>query len=154
MVESILQPMTHIPSRYHLGAIASLMTVSAIGLPAIAAPADRFQTPSGNIHCMVFPEADRQNSLRCDVLENQARIPPQPADCPLDWGHAFTMGSRRPGQFSCAGDTVFDPSNPVLRYGQSWSFGGFRCDVTTSRLRCRNAAGHSWDLSRERQRFY
>ncbi|TAD80331.1 MAG: hypothetical protein EA001_00595 [Oscillatoriales cyanobacterium] len=142
------------PRCYTIGAIASLVAVSAIGLPAIAAPADRFQTPSGNIHCLVFSAENGQNRLRCDVLENQAQIPPQPADCPLDWGNVFTMGDRQPGKFGCAADTVFDPSHPVLRYGQTWSFGGFRCDATTSRLRCRNRTGDFWELSREHQRFY
>ncbi len=136
------------------GAIAAFGLTSAIGLaPAVASATDSFQTPSGNIHCLVFTEADGQNSLRCDVLENKAPIPPQPADCPLDWGHVFTMGSRQPGAFACAADTISDPSNPVLPYGRVWNRGGFRCEATTDRLRCENRAGHNWELSRDRQRL-
>ncbi len=137
-----------------VGAIVTVGITSAIGsAPAFANPTDRFQTPSGNIHCLVYPEADGQNSLRCDVLENKAPIPPQPADCPLDWGHVFTMGSRQRGTFACAADTIFDPSNPVLAYGRVWNQSGFRCEATPDRLRCQNSAGHFWELSRDRQRL-
>ena len=85
------------------------------------ARADGFRTPSDNIHCLA-EEWEGEAWLRCDIRASTAPAPPRPADCELDWGHAFTVSENAlPATPACAGDTVLDPSYPILHYGSKWS---------------------------------
>lgn len=118
-------------------------------VPVAAQPLVGFQTPSGNIHCLL---AD--GNLRCDLKENKAPIPPKPRSCDLEWGDAFGMNRRSSAYRICHGDTAIDPNNPVLGYGQTWQQPGFVCRSTTSGLTCRNQRAHGWQLSREGQRLF
>jgi hypothetical protein len=75
-----------------------------------------FQMPSKNIACQVFAD-NGQDMLRCDIMTIDTP-PRRPPDCELDYGHAFAMtarGDARGGSARiCVGDTVMDPSLPVL----------------------------------------
>ena len=117
--------------------------------PAMAQEAS-FRSPSGNIACMYI-----DGFLRCDLGEVSNRLPKRPADCDLEWGKAFEMGaSSRHAQRICHGDTVFDPSAPVLPYGASWQGGTFSCISSERGMSCRNARGAGWDLARAKQSIY
>lgn len=129
--------------------ILTTTVFSIISLPAIAQDETQFQTPSGNIHCLI---ADQ--SIRCDVLEITAKIPRQPSSCELDWGHVFNLNSRGRGYRGCYGDTVADPKNPVLQYGKTLRYQGFVCTSRRTGLTCINRDKKGWELSRERQRFF
>jgi hypothetical protein len=43
---------------------------------------------------------------------------------------------------------------PRLAYGKSWTYHGFTCTSRTNGLRCRNASGHGFFLSREKQLLF
>lgn len=137
--------------------LLTAMTLSSAGFAAYTGLGQSFdelgafQTPSGNIHCAAYADGANRAELRCDLVQNTARIPPRPADCELDWGDAFGMNNRGQAERICHGDTVQNPKNPVLQYGKRWSAGGFRCDATQSRLRCVNTDRHGWELSRSKQ---
>ncbi|WP_225126438.1 DUF6636 domain-containing protein [Bradyrhizobium sp. IC3123] len=103
------------------------LVLMAILLPMIGAAhaQDRpigFLTPSKNIACQFFTD-NGQGVLRCDIMNMDVR-PRRPADCELDWGHAFEMSAKGAASRICAGDTVMDPSLPVLAYGEVWQRGG------------------------------
>lgn len=84
-----------------------------------------FLTPSKNIACQFFSDSG-QSVLRCDIMNMDARLR-RPADCELDYGRAFEMSAKgAPGRI-CAGDTVMDPSLPMLAYGEVWQRAGFTC---------------------------
>jgi hypothetical protein len=111
-----------------------------------------FQTPSGNIICSLDPAQQHQEAfLRCDVFKGSSTPPSQPKDCELDWGWVFGMGERGTSLRLCHGDTLFNPTVPVLAYGTRWAQAGFVCEVTTQRLRCTNRNGHGFELARARQ---
>ncbi|WP_235884810.1 DUF6636 domain-containing protein [Bradyrhizobium frederickii] len=99
-----------------------------------------FLTPSQNIACQFFTD-NGQGVLRCDIMNMESR-PRRPADCELDWGQAFEMSAKGAASRICAGDTVMDPSLPVLAYGEVWQRGGFTCrsEQTGLTLQC-DAAG-------------
>ena len=112
----------------------------ALVLPA-GVKAAGFRLPSGNIACGLVV-----NTLRCDILSG---LRPEPrSTCELDWtGLTLSAGGRaRP---TCAGDTVVDPSAPVLAYGGSWRRAGITCLATRSALVCTNGRGHGFLLARE-----
>ncbi len=111
-----------------------------------------FQTPSKNTYCQ-FYALDGPATLRCDIGEIDTR-PGRPAWCEADFGRAFEMTVRGKAERICAGDTVFDPSLPVLAYGEVWQHGGFTCRSEQTGLTCFNAMGRGWSLSRARQEVF
>jgi hypothetical protein len=132
-------------------AFALLVLLSAA--PAVADDYLPFHAPSGNIQCMIatgdYAEA------RCDVMELASPIPARPADCDLDYGHAFGIGPQDMlGSRICAGDTVADPNGMVLQYGDHIDLGGFRCTSEKTGMTCTNAAGHGFTLSRRAQSLF
>ena len=48
----------------------------------------------------------------------------------------------------CHGDTALDPHAPVLTYGKTWQRNGLKCISKAVGLRCTNAGGHGFFLSR------
>ena len=105
------------------------------------------QTPSKNIGCQFFA-TDGRATLRCDILETSAAMPPRPADCEGEWGHSFEMEVKGTVARICAGDTIIDPSLPLLPYGEVWQAGGFTCRSDEAGLTCFNAVQHGFSLSR------
>ncbi|WP_407569140.1 DUF6636 domain-containing protein [Deinococcus altitudinis] len=112
-----------------------------------------FQLPSGRLACQ-YDDASGPPTLRCDVLEPTFKKAPRPTECPLEWGDALGLGAAGKPFLVCHGDTVLDPSTPVLRYGPSWRKGKFTCRASTAGVRCSNAAGHGFELARARYRLF
>ncbi len=90
-----------------------------------------FQTPSGNIGCILS-----KRGVRCDIREHSWPTPPKPADCDVDYGQGAAVDGHGRASYVCAGDTVLDPSSPVLGYGDRISKGEFRCSSKTKGMRC------------------
>jgi hypothetical protein len=124
--------------------------VVAAGAHAASQPSVfvKFRMPSGNIGCAGSVAARSQPSyLRCDILSG---VRPAPrGSCRLDWT-GFSLrptGAARP---VCAGDTALDLRARILRYGTTWKQGPFTCVARRVGLRCTNAAGRGFFLSRIR----
>ncbi|MHB0773168.1 DUF6636 domain-containing protein [Bradyrhizobium sp. 5.13L] len=135
------------------------LTPIALGLALLSANVaqaqDRpigFQTPSKNIACQFFTD-NGQGVLRCDIMSMESR-PRRPADCELDWGHAFEMSAKGAAGRICAGDTVMDPSLPVLAYGEVWQRGSFTCRSEQTGLTCFNAMQRGFSLARRNQEVF
>ncbi|RTE90372.1 DUF6636 domain-containing protein [Bradyrhizobium sp. LVM 105] len=111
-----------------------------------------FLTPSQNIACQFFTD-NGQGVLRCDIMNMESR-PRRPADCELDWGHAFEMSAKGAAGRICAGDTVMDASLPVLAYGEVWQRGGFTCRSEQTGLTCFNAMQRGFSLARGKQEVF
>ena len=121
--------------------------------PALADDLLFFHSPSGNIACMIATGAWAE--ARCDIFEMTTRLPPPPADCDLDYGHAFAIGLQASkGTRLCVGDTVADPNAPTLNYGEEINLGGFRCRSEKTGMTCTNPAGHGFRLSKARQDLF
>jgi len=89
--------------------------------------------------------------FRCDLLSG---LRPKPArHCDVDWTGA-SMGPRGKAGPTCAGDTVYDRSAPILAYGRTWSYGGIVCTSRTSGLTCRNGDKHGFFLSRQKVKLF
>jgi uncharacterized protein DUF6636 len=117
--------------------------------PARAEPAAQsfFRTPSKNIYCAWL---SGPQTLRCDILSGVKPLPPKPASCDFDWGAGYEVKRTGRARILCVSDSVVTSSAKVLRYGQSWSRGGFTCISRVTGLRCRNRSGHGFFLSRQR----
>lgn len=131
--------------------LAFLLALAAT--PAVADDLLFFQSPTGNIHCLIatgdYAEA------RCDLIELMQTYRQPPAGCDLDWGSAFSVGlSSRKGVLACVGDTAVMADSVILGYGRTISLGGFDCTSETSGMTCTNPAGHGFTLSRAKQRLF
>jgi hypothetical protein len=132
-----------------LAALAPALAAAAALAPQADAQTKtfRFQTPSRNIGCLYSSPTGRTSYLRCDVLSGLKPQPKRP--CELDWtGFAMTAKSRATA--TCAGDTVYDKNATMFPYTWTWKRGGFTCTVQRAGLRCKNATGHGFFLSRTR----
>ena len=98
----------------------------------------------------------RRGIARCDILEHSWPAPPKPDDCiDGDYGNGVDVVGGHPGQYVCAGDTVFSPSTPVLGYGEKITKNRFTCTSKTSGMRCANRnSGHGFFLSRQTVRLF
>jgi hypothetical protein len=112
-----------------------------------------FQSPTGNIHCALYTWADGAEA-RCDLRELSQSYTRPPADCDLDWGSAFAVGARGTAGLVCAGDTVMNPQNPVLRYGEAVTLGGISCVSAKTGMTCTNAEGHGFSVAKAKQRLF
>ena len=110
-----------------------------------------FQLPSKKIHCQA---AGDRPIMRCDVFENNAKLPPRPKSCEFDWGTAFSLQSTGRPQRLCVSDTVATLAAPILRYGRTWKYEGLTCISRVSGLTCTNLKKHGFFLSRQRQRLF
>jgi hypothetical protein len=131
-----------------MAVVAAALAVTA---PAASARVKFFQSPSGNIGCVVGG-----GIARCDILEHSWTPPPKPSSCiDLDYGNGVEVIGGHPGEYTCAGDTVFSPSAPVLQYGDKITKNRFTCTSKTSGMRCANRnSGHGFFLSREAVRLF
>lgn len=110
-----------------------------------------FQSPSGNIHCMF--EDDGDVDVRCDRINFQ-NAPPAPADCDLDWGHAYAVGTTGHGFGVCAGDTVATGNSFVLEYGKSISVSNIFCHSVATGITCQNQSGGGFSISKTKHETY
>lgn len=129
---------------------ALLLTFGLLALaPAQAQAATFFQSPSGNIGCVIST-----TGARCDIAEKSWRPPPKPASCPVDWGNGLEVSRRGKASFTCAGDTTLGMGRK-LAYGKVIRAGRFRCASLQSGVRCVNRLnGHGFGLSRHRARRF
>ena len=121
-----------------------LLPLCVAPAPANASPFEQFRTPSNNIGC-----GYTGTSLRCDIRGGIPHPPPAPRDCDLDWGGGYAMGTTGRAYVMCAGDTTLDLHAPVVPYGTTWHRGAFRCSSKREGLRCTNASGHGFFLSKD-----
>ncbi|MBR1092078.1 hypothetical protein JQ621_31910 [Bradyrhizobium manausense] len=137
-----------------LRAIIALSTLLA-SIAGLARAQDRlvgFQMPSKNIGCQFFAESG-EATLRCDITfieTRQQRL----AGCERDSSHAFAMTAKGSAGQICVGDTIIDPSLPVLAYGEVWQRAGFTCRSEQTGLTCFNAMQHGFSLARAERKVF
>ncbi len=132
---------------------ASALVIAAATLSGVVgvAHADsvfNFQSPSGNIACTLGGALD--GGVECDVAEYRYRVPPTPADCPLNFGDRFALNPGQPPLMMCHGDTVRVPNARTLDYGQKLSIGTITCDSAQVGITCTDAStGHYFRAARD-----
>jgi hypothetical protein len=149
------RPMTMIPRALLIAAAVSLAGAAGPGA-ATAQDEQGFQMPSHNVFCIVEPgDGGQPTDLRCDIQQMTSKPPRPPKTCPLSWGDAFAVTQTGAVGFRvCHGDTTRNDDLPVLDYGRTWRANGFSCQSATAGVRCVNAGGHGFMLSRAVQQIF
>lgn len=112
-----------------------------------------FRSPTGNIHCAMY-SFNGNAEARCDLRSYTPSYSKRPAGCEQDWGMAFGVGAAGKGELLCVGDTVQDPANPVLPYGEALSLGGISCVSAKTGMTCSNAEGHGFSVAKAKRTLF
>lgn len=133
-------------------ALTACLAAAAVAVPCAsgASGADVFRTPSGNIVCAYEHYSGSPRDLRCEIRTGLKPLPPKPSSCTADWGAGYRLLQTGQASVLCISDTVATSTAAVLRYGTTKQYGVFRCTSTVQGLRCLNASGHGFFLSKER----
>ncbi|MBV8927536.1 MAG: hypothetical protein JO152_00245 [Mycobacteriaceae bacterium] len=134
-----------------IAAVASACAATTLGVVDVAR-ADteyNFQSPSGNIACMLGDVLN--GGVECDVADFTYVVPPRPTDCgPTHFGDRFALWPGQPARMQCHGDTVRVPGMQTLAYGHSVSLGQISCDSEPAGMRCVDAStGHYFRAARD-----
>ena len=139
--------------RFRCISALSVTLAASAALPSAADALTQFETPSGNIGCIM----GSGYGARCDIQNKDWSRGPRPKGCPtqVDWGQGLIVGKTGKGHIVCAGDTTLNNGGGTLGYGKSTSVGRFTCTSRTSGVTCRNRRnGHGLFLSRASYRRF
>jgi hypothetical protein len=132
--------------------IAALL-LGLCATPAAAEEYIAFRSPTGNIHCSLY-QWDGTTTVRCDLREYAPSYTKAPPNCEYDWGMSFAVDATGKGYLACVSDSMVDPGNPVLPYGQAVSLGGISCVSAKTGMTCTNAAGHGFSVAKAKQKLF
>ena len=115
---------------------------AALLAPARADAAYRdFRSPSGDLGCAFYSDAETPRQVRCDWQGSDDR--------------AVTLGETGKGKRRRVTDTVLNPEARVLAYGRTTRFGSLRCTSRRSGITCRSTrSDHGFTVSVDRQRVF
>ena len=136
-----------------ISTVASQPTTSSTETVTTTAPTDTtvpvihakaFQTPAGNIGCIVF-----NSTVRCDIKSRTWNPPARPASCPseVDFGQGIEVGTAA-ARVVCAGDTALNSQAKDLPDGEKASSGSLECTSAGEEITCTNSStGHGFTMS-------
>jgi hypothetical protein len=127
---------------------ATIAATIAVPATAHAVPDDSFQSPSGNIVCILA--GNGEYGAACQVQQHTYAVPP-PGECHLGgWGSQIDLRPGKPPQFECVGGVLAVPPMPTLDYGQTRSAGPFTCESEPLGMTCTDGStGHFFRIARE-----
>jgi hypothetical protein len=139
--------------RFAMLAIAAVATTIAVPATAHADAGYEFQSPSGNIRCMMYTSvgADKPHAL-CEITDHTWTAPAQSIwGCPLaPTANQFRLNEGEQPGFACATQHMPPSQRPVLEFGQSRTTGALTCESEPSGITCRDAGtSHFFRVSQE-----
>lgn len=144
--------------------IAAAAAVATVALPASAHAEDNrqtFQSPSGNIQCVLDTAGGSTPIALCQIENKTFTVPPGSgrdqtgAPCPgsSGSGNDFRLDQGHPGFIRCSFASIMGGAGipgQTLPYGQSRSLGAITCDSQPSGVTCTDtSSGHFFRVSRE-----
>jgi hypothetical protein len=129
---------------------ATVAATIAVPATAHAVPDGSFQSPSGNVYCVMGVNNTGANVAACQVHRYSYAAPPR-GDCQLGgWGSQIRLEQGTQPDFECVGGALAAPPIPTLDYGQTRSVGAITCDSEPAGIACTDSStGHFFRISRE-----
>ena len=130
-----------------------VIALSGVASLATASEAQHFQSPSGNIRCVMG--GDEGRFARCDLGVDVKTYDAAPASCDGDWGTSFGVTVAGTGFVNCVTDAIGGPADPVvLPYGTEARVPGITCRSETTGMTCTNSEGGGFSVRRAEQRIF
>jgi hypothetical protein len=133
--------------------LAAIPVVALIAATATAAPQKgyyTFKTAGGQIECGLFVAGKYSESLlRCDIRTGLKPKVKRPKGCHFDFGSTLELRPTGRAFAGCVSDAIA-PINRVLRVGQNFDRGPFKCALRKKGLYCSNTNGNAFFLSKQR----
>ena len=150
LVPSVAGSPIQIPTSTPTSAPQPTPSASATTKASRSVPA--FLSPSKNIECGRVPAGDSgQPAIACQIFQRTFRNP----SCPSRRNQApsslvvYLASKQRPNAVPCVSDVVVPDRPRSSAYGDLFAFeAGTHCTVARANVRCANAAGHGFTLSR------
>jgi Family of unknown function (DUF6636) len=119
-----------------------LAVALTLGVPATAAATYRdFRSPSGQLGCAFYSDAETPPFVRCDWRRSGDR--------------GVQVGETGRARVRHVTDTVLNPDARVLRYGRRTTFRQLRCRSRRSGITCRSLrSGHGFTVSVEKRTLF
>lgn len=109
-----------------------------------------FRMPSNNIFCSYVAQSNPYAKyLRCDIISGIKPKPSSKSCVEGVRGFSADIGVTGRATYECSSDSLYNKSDPVLKYGQLWRHGGFSCRSALVGLKCWNQSQHGFFLSRQ-----
>jgi hypothetical protein len=138
-----------------ISVIAALtIATAATALPVAAiARADthyEFQSPSGNIGCVMWVRDTGAGGVACQNHRFTYAKPP-PGECDLGgWGSQIDLQQGDLPDFECVGGVLAVPPLPTLGYGQTHRVGVMTCASEPAGVTCTDTGtGHFFRMSQD-----
>ena len=127
-------------------AVTATVAAAIVLAPPALADSYSFQSPSGNIACMLGADG-----AACDIRDYTYQPPPPPLCAQhISWGSRFVLEPGAAGKIVCHGDTLRLEGEPTLGYGQTASAGTLTCSSEAAGVRCTDSStGHYFQVSRD-----
>ena len=135
-----------------IAAVSTVAAVAALGAPpnAHADTLYNFQSPSGNITCVMSALQGIAPEASCGIVDHTWVAPPRPQVCMGGWGDQIDLNQGSPPALVCHTDTTRGSGLPTLQYGQTRSVASLTCESTPAGITCTDfSTGHFFRISRE-----
>lgn len=133
--------------------VVSTVFVAMAAICPTTAQADnyyQFQSPSGNISCVMAALQGSAPHASCEIADHTYVTPPRPSVCQGAWGDRISMDQSSVPALSCHTDTIRGSGLPTLQYGDTRSVASITCGSATDGITCTdNSTGHFFRLARE-----
>jgi hypothetical protein len=129
-----------------------MLITATTGCAAIAHAdgAQFFQSPSGNISCLLYLFPVNTGSADCQIRDSTWAAPPRPSNCQGGWGDSLGIVQGEPAKLECRTDRLLGENSPALAYGSAQTVAEITCDSELSGMTCRDSStGHFFFLSRD-----
>lgn len=135
-----------------IAAASSAAALTALVAAAVAHASNlyQFQSPSGNITCVMAALEAQAAEVSCEIADHTWVAPPRPQVCMGGWGDRFDLTAGSPATMACHSDTTRGSGLSTLQYGDTRSVATLTCDSEPAGITCTDSGtGHFFRVSRE-----
>lgn len=135
-----------------IAAVSVAAAITAVG-PAAIAQADpfyQFQSPSGDVTCVMAAFQGEEPLASCGVTDPTYVMPPRPQSCEGSFGDQIDMVQGSSPAMVCHTDTTRGMGLPTLQIGETRSLASLTCKGEPAAIICTDSStGDFFRISRE-----
>ncbi|UXA05069.1 hypothetical protein KXD96_19115 [Mycobacterium sp. SMC-2] len=135
-----------------IAAVSVAAAITAVGSAAIAhaEPFYQFQSPSGDVTCVMAAFQGDAPRASCGVTDPTYVMPPRPQSCVGAFGDQVDMAQGSSPAMVCHTDTTRGMGLPTLQVGETRSVASLTCKGEVAAITCTDSStGHFFRISRE-----